>query len=35
MWFEWMVDDLSELIRRGLKETPPLDRSYFTQMAME
>jgi creatinine amidohydrolase len=31
-WFDWMVDDLSELIRRGLGETPPLDRSYFTQV---
>ncbi len=27
--FEWMVEDLSETIRRGLTETPPLDRSYF------
>jgi creatinine amidohydrolase len=29
IWFEWMVEDLSALIRRGLRETPPLDRSYF------
>ena len=28
LWFEWMVEDLSDLIRRGLRETPPLDRSY-------
>lgn len=28
-WFGWMVDDLSELIVRGLNETPPLDHSYF------
>ncbi|MBI1205343.1 MAG: creatininase family protein [Rhodopseudomonas sp.] len=28
-WFEWMVEDLSGLIARGLRETPPLDRSYF------
>lgn len=28
-WFEWMVEDLSELIRRGMTETPPLDHSYF------
>jgi creatinine amidohydrolase len=28
-WFDWMVDDLSELIRRGMAEMPPLDRSYF------
>ncbi|HMI95530.1 MAG TPA: creatininase family protein [Micropepsaceae bacterium] len=31
LWFEWMVEDLSTLIRRGLEETPPLDRSYFMQ----
>ena len=31
-WFDWMVDDLSELIRRGMGETPPLDHSYFTQV---
>jgi creatinine amidohydrolase len=30
-WFDWMVEDLSELIARGMKETPPLDHSYFTQ----
>jgi len=29
LWFEWMVEDLSTLIRRGLEETPPLDHSYF------
>ena len=28
--FEWMVDDLSALIERGLRETPPLDHSYFS-----
>jgi creatinine amidohydrolase len=28
-WFEWMVEDLSELIQRGLHEQPPLDCSYF------
>jgi creatinine amidohydrolase len=28
--FDWMVEDLSDLIRRGMTETPPLDRSYFT-----
>ena len=28
-WFDWMVEDLSELIGRGLRETPPLDQSYF------
>lgn len=26
--FNWMVEDLSELIRRGQKENPPLDVSY-------
>ena len=31
MWFEWMVADLSELIRRGMAETPPLDHSYFAR----
>jgi creatinine amidohydrolase len=31
-WFEWMVEDLSELIRRGISERPPLDHSYFTQV---
>jgi creatinine amidohydrolase len=30
-WFEWMVEDLSDLIRRGMTETPPLDYSYFGQ----
>jgi creatinine amidohydrolase len=29
--FEWMVQDLSELIRRGMTETPPLGFSYFGQ----
>lgn len=29
LWFEWMVQDLSVLIARGLIETPPLDHSYF------
>jgi creatinine amidohydrolase len=31
LWFDWMVEDLSELIRRGMRETPPLDHSYFAQ----
>jgi creatinine amidohydrolase len=30
-WFDWMVEDLTELIHRGMKEMPPLDNSYFTQ----
>ena len=28
-WFRWMVEDLSDLIRRGLVEEPPLPHSYF------
>jgi creatinine amidohydrolase len=28
--FEWMVEDLSALIGRGLLESPPLDQSYFS-----
>jgi creatinine amidohydrolase len=30
-WFDWMVEDLSELVRRGMREKPPLDHSYFRQ----
>lgn len=30
-WFQWLVDDLAELITRGSHETPPLDFSYFSQ----
>lgn len=29
LWFEWLVEDLSALVRRGIAEEPPLDRSYF------
>ena len=29
-WFQWMVEDLSRLIEQGLKETPPLANSYFS-----
>jgi len=29
-WFQWMVEDLSELIHKGLQETPPLSNSYFS-----
>jgi len=29
VWFEWMVEDLSALIVRGMAETPPLPHSYF------
>ena len=28
-WFEWMVEDLEALIRRGLAEHPPLEASHF------
>lgn len=29
-WFEWMVEDLSALILRGVQEEPPLAHSYFS-----
>jgi creatinine amidohydrolase len=29
VWFDWMVEDLSALIVRGMVETPPLEHSYF------
>jgi creatinine amidohydrolase len=32
-WFDWMVEDLSALIARGMKEAPPFDHSYFTPMS--
>jgi creatinine amidohydrolase len=32
-WFEWMVEDLSTLIARGMKEAPPLDQSYFAPVS--
>jgi creatinine amidohydrolase len=28
-WFDWMVEDLSALIKRGMVETPPLQHSYY------
>ncbi len=28
-WFDWMVEDLSALIKQGMAETPPLAHSYF------
>lgn len=28
--FEWMAEDLTALVRRGITEEPPLDRSYFS-----
>jgi creatinine amidohydrolase len=27
--FGWMVEDLCDIVRRGIAETPPLDASYF------
>lgn len=33
-WFQWMVEDLSALIELGLREQPPLDRSYFSRGEM-
>jgi creatinine amidohydrolase len=30
-WFDWLVEDLSELVRKGNLETPPLDHSYFNR----
>jgi creatinine amidohydrolase len=32
LWFEWMVEDLSALIARGMHEKPPLAHSYFERM---
>ena len=26
--FGWMVEDLTDIVRRGMVETPPLDQSY-------
>ena len=34
-WFQWMVDDLSDLIQRGLREQPPLEHSYFDSIEVE
>jgi len=31
LWFDWMVEDLSVLIRRGMNERPPLEHSYFSR----
>jgi creatinine amidohydrolase len=32
-WFDWMVEDLSALIKQGTQEVPPLQHSYFDQFA--
>ena len=34
-WFAWMVEDLSTLIQRGLKEQPPLAHSYFEAVSQQ
>jgi creatinine amidohydrolase len=31
-WFDWLVEDLSELVLTGSRENPPLDYSYFSQV---
>ena len=31
-WFGWMVEDLSQLIRQGMYEEPPLAHSYFNHV---
>ena len=31
-WFDWLVEDLSELVQSGSRENPPLDYSYFGQV---
>jgi creatinine amidohydrolase len=33
--FDWMVEDLVELLQRGLREQPPLAQSYFETVASE
>ena len=33
--FGWMVDDLSEIVTRGLSEQPPLPYSYFTSETID
>jgi len=30
LWFAWMVEDLTALVRRGMVEQPPFDHSYFS-----
>jgi len=29
LWFDWLVEDLSAVVMKGIAETPPLDHSYF------
>jgi len=33
-WFQWMVEDLSALIERGMCERPPLEASYFERSSI-
>ncbi|OIQ86371.1 creatinine amidohydrolase [mine drainage metagenome] len=30
VWFDWMVEDLSTLLIKGMHEQPPLEHSYFS-----
>jgi creatinine amidohydrolase len=30
--FRWIVEDLAKLVRRGVRERPPLDASYFIKV---
>ena len=31
LWFDWLVEDLTEMIKQGCREVPPLDFSYFAR----
>ena len=31
-WFEWLVEDLTQLIQLGCEEVPPLEFSYFSRV---
>jgi creatinine amidohydrolase len=31
-WFDWLVEDLSELVQKGSRENPPLEHSYFNSI---
>ena len=31
-WFDWLVEDLGDLVQKGCRETPPLEYSYFNQV---
>jgi creatinine amidohydrolase len=32
-WFAWMVEDLSNLVTKGMHENPPLENSYFDKFS--